>query len=63
MRSTRRESRSEMPKRPNIPKIQKRIAQIRHDLEYEYDYFRVKEFREELQLLERQIARAGKCRH
>lgn len=41
----------------------KRIKQIRSDLEYEYDYFRVKELREELQLLERQIARAERCSH
>lgn len=52
-----------MPKKPNVPKIERRISQIKKDLEYEYDYFRVKELREELQQLQRQLERIRKCNH
>lgn len=50
-----------MPKKTNINKIEKRISQIRHDLEYEYDYFRVRDLREELHRLEKQLERMKKC--
>ena len=45
-----------------IRKMEKQIAQIRNALEYEYDYFRVKELREESDRLQRQIERLRKCK-
>lgn len=42
--------------------MEKQIEQIRNDLEYEYDYFRVKELREEADRLQRQIERLRKCK-
>ena len=43
-----------------IRKLEKQLHQIRHDLEYEYDYWRVKDLRAEAERLERQIERMGK---
>lgn len=51
-----------MPGRISVARLEKRAAQIRHDLEYEYDYFRVKDLREELQQIEKQIERRKKER-
>lgn len=49
-------------KRTSVSRLEKRAAQIRHDLEYEYDYFRVKDLREELQQIQKQIERRkNKC--
>lgn len=47
-------------KRTSVSRLEKRAAQIRHDLEYEYDYFRVKDLREELQQIQKQIERRTK---
>ena len=47
-------------KRTSVSRLEKRAAQIRHDLEYEYAYFRVKDLREELQQIQKQIERRKK---
>lgn len=43
-----------------IRKLEKQLHQIRHDLEYEYDYWRVRDLRAEAVRLERQIERMRK---
>ena len=48
-----------MARTPNVRKLEKQISKLKQDLEYEYDYFRVKEMREEIDRLERQIRRYG----
>lgn len=45
-----------------IRKLEKELSRIRNELEYEYDYFRVKDLRDEAERLERQIERLKKCK-